>query len=53
MLYFFNRALDVWANYTTLTFSETNNEKKADLKIAFGERSHGDPYAFDGPGKAN
>ncbi|XP_076822278.1 matrix metalloproteinase-19-like isoform X2 [Clavelina lepadiformis] len=44
------RALNVWANYTTLRFTYTDNISEADLKISFGTQSHGDPYPFDGKG---
>ncbi|CAL8364264.1 unnamed protein product [Lota lota] len=42
------KALDVWAKVTPLTFQRLDSGI-ADIMISFGSRSHGDFYPFDGP----
>ncbi|XP_029956629.1 collagenase 3-like [Salarias fasciatus] len=44
-----NRALQVWARVTPLTFTRLYSGT-ADIMISFGRQSHGDYYPFDGPG---
>lgn len=46
------RALAEWARHVRVTFvAGANAGGPRTLHIYFGEGSHGDPYAFDGPGR--
>ncbi|XP_037543547.1 collagenase 3 [Nematolebias whitei] len=42
------KALQVWAKVTPLTFTKMNSGT-ADIMISFGSGAHGDYYPFDGP----
>lgn len=44
------RALSLWAHHTLLTFTETNDDERADIQVFFHKDYHGDGYPFDGPG---
>lgn len=43
-------ALDLWADVTSLTFTEVPIEAAPDIVIGFAEGNHGDGAPFDGPG---
>ncbi|PIK44813.1 putative matrix metalloproteinase-19-like [Apostichopus japonicus] len=43
-------AFQVWADVSSLTFSEANQESAANVQIHFQGGSHGDPFPFDGSG---
>jgi len=44
-------ALNVWAQHTLLTFTETHqDDTTADIQVFFHRNYHGDGYPFDGPG---
>lgn len=43
-------AFQQWASATHFTFSEAQDEGRADLRIGFHRGDHGDGYPFDGPG---
>lgn len=45
-----NKAFQVWAKYSKLTFREVNSES-ADILVFFEKGYHGDGYPFDGPGQ--
>ncbi len=45
-----DRALTLWADASSLSFTEATGADNADLKISFDEGSHGDPFPFDGAG---
>lgn len=44
----FARAFVRWSEVTPLTFREVENFRRADIKIGFFSRDHGDGEAFDG-----
>ncbi|CAK9169763.1 unnamed protein product [Ilex paraguariensis] len=44
------RAFSKWASVSSFRFSQTENYKNADLKIAFYSGNHGDGVPFEGPG---
>ena len=45
------RALDEWAKYAKLSFTQVSNPGGArTIAVLFGSRSHGDAYPFDGRG---
>lgn len=44
------RALDLWAKHSKLTFREVSSDR-ADIRISFHRRDHGDQYPFDGRGQ--
>ena len=41
-------AFALWANVTTLTFTEVSSAASADIVILWGAGAHGDPFPFDG-----
>ena len=43
-------ALQVWAQHTLLTFTETRDDEGADIQVFFHRHYHGDGYPFDGAG---
>ena len=43
-------AFALWANETSLTFTETSSPNEADIVIGWAEGEHGDGDPFDGPG---
>ncbi|XP_033108512.1 matrix metalloproteinase-18-like [Anneissia japonica] len=45
------RALKVWSDVTSLTFTEVRKDSSADIEISFTPRYHGDGNDFDGPGR--
>jgi len=45
-----NNALIEWQTSFNITFIETTDLEKADIKLSFHTRNHGDNYNFDGPG---
>jgi hypothetical protein len=45
-----NYALIEWQNSFNITFIETTEIEKADIKLSFHTKNHGDYYNFDGPG---
>ena len=44
------QAFDLWAQQTSLTFTEVSSEAEADLTIGWASGNHGDGDPFDGPG---
>src|SRR5687768_11490390 len=44
------QAFNLWAQETSLTFTEVSNEAEADLTIGWASGDHGDGDPFDGPG---
>lgn len=44
------RALDVWAQNSRLTFTETDSDN-ADILVRFEKGDHNDGYPFDGRGQ--
>jgi len=44
------QAFDLWAQQTSLTFTEVSSEADADLTIGWASGDHGDGDPFDGPG---
>lgn len=46
------RALDMWAEVTTLEFSQVSGYSDADIRVRFVSGDHGDGVSFDGPFEA-
>ena len=44
------KAFQTWAANTHFTFSRARDDTKADIKVSFDSRDHGDGSPFDGPG---
>jgi len=44
------QAFDLWAQQTSLTFTEVSSEAEADLAVGWASGNHGDGDPFDGPG---
>ncbi|KAL2233595.1 metalloendoproteinase 2-MMP [Sesamum indicum] len=44
----FSRAFERWSEVTTLTFTEISSFNRADIRIGFFSREHGDGEPFDG-----
>src|SRR4026207_1466550 len=44
------QAFDLWAQQTSLTFTEVSSEAEADLAVGWASGDHGDGDPFDGPG---
>ncbi|MBK7450627.1 MAG: matrixin family metalloprotease [Anaerolineales bacterium] len=44
------QAFALWADATSLTFTETSSRQNADIVIGWAEGEHGDGDPFDGPG---
>src|SRR5687767_7732367 len=44
------QAFDLWAQQSSLTFTEVSSEAEADLSIGWASGNHGDGDPFDGPG---
>jgi hypothetical protein len=44
------QAFDLWAQQSSLTFTEVSSEAEADLAIGWASGNHGDGDPFDGPG---
>ena len=44
------QAFDLWAQQSSLTFTEVSSEAEADLAVGWASGNHGDGDPFDGPG---